>query len=430
LVARLGSEANDPIDELLNAAGAFAITGTPSLNGFLQWFDAGEGELKREQGRAGNQVRVMTVHGAKGLQAPIVILADAVDDPDSSPPRGSALEERVLDAVRAVPMPPLRKQEKVAAIREVEERAHREEREEHWRLLYVAMTRAEEALFIAGAMGPRMRELPADSWYAQLKPLFPETDWQSDPLWHSRAEVGSLAPRPVPSSREPASKAAATVAPDWLTQPVGPEPRPPRPLAPSSLGEEQAPDPPTKPGPGMLAAARRGTLLHKLIERLPERPPVDRRDAALSWLARNATDLDAAMHHDLADSAVRVLEQPGWEEVFGPDSLAEVPIAALVGGRMVTGAIDRLVIRSDMIRIVDFKTARRPPERIEQIPAAYLHQLAAYVQALGVIHPGTRIEAALLYTETPVLFALPDDLLASYKLDPTGMRAPKTRSQV
>jgi ATP-dependent helicase/nuclease subunit A len=424
LVARLGSEANDPIDELLNAAGAFATTGTPSLNGFLQWFDAGEGELKREQGRAGDQVRVMTVHGAKGLQAPIVILADAVDDPDSSPPRGALLEERVLDAVRAVPIPPLRKQEKVAVIREAEERAQREEREEHWRLLYVAMTRAEEALFIGGAMGPKMRELPADSWYAQLKPLFPETAWQVDPLWQARAEVGSLAPWPVPTSQEPSPPAAAIALPDWLTQPIGPEPRPPRPLAPSSLGEEEAPDPPPRPGPGMMAAARRGTLVHKLIERLPELAPAERRDAALAWLARIAADLDAAVRHDLAGSAVRVLAQPGWEDVFGPDSLAEVPIAALVGGRIVTGAIDRLVIGRDIIRIVDFKTARRPPETLELIPVAYLRQMAAYVQALGVIHPGARIEAALLYTETPVLFALPDELLARYKLDATAPQAP------
>ena len=381
--------------------------------------------MKRELGRACDQVRVMTVHGAKGLQAPIVILADAVDDPDSSPPRGALLEERILDTVRAVPMPPLRSREKVAAIREAEERVQREEREEHWRLLYVAMTRAEEALFIAGAMGPRMRELPVDSWYAQLKPLFPDDSWCTDPLWQGRTEVGALAPRPAVSDDTPKSADAATAAlPAWLNQPVGPEPRPPRPLAPSSLGEEQAPDPPPRPGPGMLAAARRGTLVHKLIERLPERAPAERLDAALAWLARNAADLDGALHHDIAESAVRVLAQPGWEDVFGPDSLAEVPIAALVGGRMVTGAIDRLVFGTDVIRIVDFKTARRPPERIEQIPVAYLRQMAAYAQALAVIHPGVRIEAALLYTETPVLFALPDDLLAAYKLDATALPVP------
>ena len=212
--------------------------------------------------------------------------------------------------------------------------------------------------------------------------------------------------------------------PEWLVQPIGPEPRPPRPLAPSSLGEEQAPDPPPRPGPGMLAAARRGTLVHKLIERLPERPAEQRLDAALAWLARNAAELDAETRRGLAESAVRVLAEPGWEDVFGPNSLAEVPIAALVGGRMVTGAIDRLVFGPDAIRIVDFKTARRPPERIEHIPVAYLRQMAAYTQALGVIHPTARIEAALLYTETPALFVLPDDLLARYKLDATALQAP------
>ena len=112
-----------------------------------------------------------------------------------------------------------------------------------------------------------------------------------------------------------------------------------------------------------------------------------------------------------------VLDNPDWQDVFGPDSLAEVPLAAVVEGRVVTGTIDRLIVRPGLVRIVDFKTARRPPARIEEIPAAYLRQMAAYVAALKVIHPGRRVEAALLYTHTPQLFALPVALLAAQKLD-------------
>ena len=128
-------------------------------------------------------VRVMTVHGSKGLQAPIVILADSADDPDLSPPRGLELLEDVLGAVRKVPLPSLRKEEKAPPVLEAEAEARLAEREEHWRLLYVAMTRAEEALFIAGAKGKKRKksagELPEDSWYAQLEPLFAE-DWRED----------------------------------------------------------------------------------------------------------------------------------------------------------------------------------------------------------------------------------------------------------
>lgn len=417
LVARLGREVNDPIDELLNAAMAFSSANVPSLIGFLQWFDAGDGELKREAGKADGLVRVMTVHGSKGLQAPIVILADAADDPDLSPPRGLDLAEKVFGAVRKVPLPSLRKEEKAPAVLEAEAQAKRAEREEHWRLLYVAMTRAEEALFIAGAKGKRRRknggELPEDSWYAQLEPLF-DADWRDDPLWGGMKLIGG--PPALKSVQVRSSAVAAVELPELLLTSIGPEPRPPRPLAPSSLGEDDAPDPPAPPGPFAMLAGRRGVLLHRLIERLPELPVEERHDAALAWLARAGDEFEPAERESMALSALQVLEQPGWSDVFGPDSLAEVPLAAVVGGRVVSGTVDRLVITSDRIRIVDFKTARRPPASLGEIPSAYIRQMAAYVAALEAIHPGLPVEAALLYTHTPELFVLSPDLIEPQKL--------------
>lgn len=424
LIARLGGEANDPIDELLNAAMAYSSANVPSLVGFLQWFDAGEGELKREAGKSDGLVRVMTVHGSKGLQAPIVILADCADDPDLSPPRGLELVEDVLGARRKVPLPPLRKDEKAPAVLESEAAAKLAEREEHWRLLYVAMTRAEEALFIAGAKGKKKArgggDLPEDSWFAQLEPLFGATDWESCPLWGGRKTIGS--PLPFPVKPRQVVEAARLEIPDVLLTPVGPEPRPPRPLAPSSLGEDDAPDPPASSGPGAMLAARRGTLLHRLIERLPE-VAVDRRAiAGRSWLERAGAEFSAEEREAMVASAVAVLEHPDWADAFGPDSLAEVPLAAVVGGRVVSGTVDRLVIRQDSIRIIDFKTARRPPLTLAGIPAAYVRQMAAYAAALEAIHPGVAVEAALLYTHTPQLFVLSPDMLAPQKLRLTAQQ--------
>ena len=221
---------------------------------------------------------------------------------------------------------------------------------------------------------------------------------------------------PVPPRDILAAPAPPIVLPDELRQPVGPEPRPLRPLAPSTLGEDSAPSAPTRPGPGAREAARRGTLLHRLLERLPDVAPDARDDAAQRWLSRMAGDLPRAERDGLIQSALAVLDHPGWARVFGPGSLAEVPIAALVGTRMVNGTIDRLLITPDAVRIVDFKTDRRPPDRIEAIAPAYLRQMAAYVAALQVIHPGRRIDAALLYTTTPRLFALPASAISAQKL--------------
>lgn len=418
LVARLGAEANDPIDELLNAAMAYAGGQTPSLVGFLQWFDVGDGELKREAGQKADLVRVMTVHGSKGLEAPIVILADACADPDKSNPRGLSLVEQVVDEARTVPLPPLRKAEQAGPVREAAERAAAAEREEHWRLLYVAMTRAEEALFIGGALGSKAKGVPEESWYAQLAPLFGDVDgpWRDDPIWGASRQLGGLGPLPPAIAEVQPPTEADDDLPAWLDAALPAEPRPPRPLAPSGLGEaDDAPDPPTRPGPAARTAARRGTLLHKLIERLPELAPEARASAARGWLARMAAEFPAEERDVMAEAALRVLAEPAWAEVFGAGSLAEVPVAAVVGERVVSGTIDRLLVQEGRVRIVDFKTDRRPPQDIGEVPVASLRQMAAYVAALEVIYPGRRVEAALLYTHTPRLIELSADVINAHK---------------
>jgi ATP-dependent helicase/nuclease subunit A len=412
LVARLGKEANDPIDELLNAALAYSAAHTPSLQGFIRWFAAGEGELKREQSGGEDLVRVMTVHGSKGLQAPIVILADATGNPDSSPARGLTLEEQLPGGGgRSLPLPELRGPEKVGRIAAAEEAARREERQEHWRLLYVAMTRAEEALFIGGALGKRESEPAADSWYARLAPLMP-SEQLADPIWGARREWG--APPPPVAIKQQVDLPLPVVLPNWAARPIGDEPRPPRPLAPSSAGEEQAADPPLPPGQA-AQAARRGVLIHRLLERLPELPPEAREAKGATWLARNAADFTSDEQEEMLARALAVIAEPAWAALFSPAALAEVPLAATVGGQVIAGTADRLLVEDTRVLVADFKTARRPPATLEEMPRATLRQMAAYAAALERIYPGRRIEAAVLYTQAPRLIAIPAELLESHK---------------
>ena len=413
LIARLGREANDPIDELLNAAHAYAASHIPSLQGFIRWFDAGEGEVKREAGEGGDQVRVMTVHGSKGLQAPIVILADAAIAPDR--PGDLELIDRQIGRTRdyPVPIPGVRKEEKVGPLASADAEAAAAELQEHWRLLYVAMTRAEEALFITGSLGPRdAKNGPhEDSWYARLKPLF-EDDALEDDIWGARWEYGALADVSVP----PAERAEEPVQalPEWALRPVGPEPRPPRPLSPSGLGEVEGSDPPLPPE-ATAVAARRGTLIHALLERLPNVPRSERRERAEAWLAKRGDDLPEEVRAELLDSALAVLATPEFADIFSPEALAEIPLAATIDGQVVMGTADRLLIRDDTITVVDFKTARRPPTTLDGVPEATMRQMAAYVAALEAIYPERAVSAAVLYTQTPQLIALPPDALAAYK---------------
>ena len=414
LVARLGREANDPIDELLTAANAYASAHTASLQGFIRWFDAAEGELKREAGEGGDQVRVMTVHGSKGLQAPIVILADAAIGPDA--PGDLELVEQPIDggAGKAVPLPGLSKDQRVGPVALAEAEAARADGEEHWRLLYVAMTRAEEALFIGGSLGPRdAKNGPhEDSWYARLKPVFPDEALEVD-IWGARWERGEPAP-PVPLTDTGKPGESEPDLPDWAQRNAPEEPRPPRPLAPSGLGEQEGSDPPLPPDHA-AGAARRGVLLHALLARLPAVAPEERRERATDWLAKQAPDLAEADRSEMLDNALAVIERPDFAAVFGPDALAEVPLAALVEGRVVTGIADRLLVTEAAVTVIDFKTARRPPNALEDVPDHTLRQMAAYVAALEAIYPGRAVRAALLYTQTPQLIELPPATLAAYK---------------
>lgn len=414
LVARLGREVNDPIDELLNAANAFASAHVASLHEFIRWFDAGEGELKREGSAARGQVRVMTVHGSKGLQAPIVILADAalgVDEPDEL-----ELAETSVDGTpgHRVPVPAMPKDQRVGPLAAAHTAASAEIMQEHWRLLYVAMTRAEEALFIAGSLGPRdavKAVAPEDSWYARLQPLF-EGEPVEDDIWGARREWGALAP--LPEAVIASEPEELTKLPDWLDQPAPQEARPPRPLAPSGLGGEEGSDPPP-PTDASAALARRGVLIHALLERLPAVSQAERAERAAAWLARRAQDLDDDARRELAGVALAVVEHPDFAGLFGPDALAEVPLAATVGGQVIAGTADRLLVTDKIVTVLDFKTARHPPCSLEAVPSAVLRQMAAYVAALEVIFPGREVRAAIVYTQTPQLIALPPELMEQYK---------------
>ncbi len=408
LIARLGREANDPIDELVNAAFSYQSAHTPSLAGFVEWFDAGNGELKRDTDGATGQVRVMTVHGSKGLQAPIVILADATGEPG----QGGSLELRddPLGAEKEdapiVPLPSLSKEERVGTIRAAGDKAQIAEMQEHWRLLYVAMTRAEEALFIGGSLGPRhaQRGVPEDSWYAHLEPVFDGPKLE-DSIWGARHEWGVRAD-PVVGDETQAPSATQILLPAWATTPIGPEPRPPKPLAPSSAGEEQGADAPLAPGTAVIAA-RRGTLIHRMLERLPDIAAGERWSAAEAWLERQAGDLELDIRAEMIDSALNVLSHPDFTEIFSDAALAEIPLAATIGGIVVAGTADRLLVTQDVVIVVDFKTTRRPPTRLEEVPTATVRQMAAYVAALDAIYPDRAIRAAVLYTHTPNLIELP-----------------------
>lgn len=402
LLRRLGEAARDPIEELVASALAFEQEEIASLDRFLAWFGQGQVEVKRDPSAPSNAVRVMTVHGAKGLEAPLVLLADATHDPEKvgGP---SSIFDVPLPGVGKIPMIRPRKDECAPIFRALIEGAKVADQEEHWRLAYVGLTRAAERLVVAGVK-PK-RDVPPMSWHAAvgramqtLGAAAVEVDgWGSSLVWAAEGTPKGA----VKSGKSPLEPIAL---PEWLRQPAPPEARPPRPLAPSQIAEDRDVAPP--PSPDMREAARRGTLLHSLFERLPGVPLSDRLQLALLWLERAGVEQPA--RQEIAEAACSVIADPAFADLFSPDALAEAPIAAtLPDGRVVAGAVDRLCIGPDLVRVIDFKTGRGVPADLAGVPKAHRAQMEAYAEALKVIFPGRKVEASLLYTSAPLLITLP-----------------------
>jgi ATP-dependent helicase/nuclease subunit A len=404
LLTRLGDEARDPVNELLNAALQMAREGVVSLQQFIDAFDRNEGDIVRDPGAAGDAVRVMTVHGAKGLQAPIVIIADACTDPEKALDRD--FNWAIEGIAERLPLFRPRTAERllVESLEDAAVRAEVKAREEHWRLLYVAMTRAEERLIIAGSLTPSAakRGVPEQSWHAVIERAM--RGLGADALPGGELRFGDAEQMRV----KPVAVSVTTIArPDWLDRDAPQEARPPRPLAPSAIGQDDTPQPP--PGAAMVTAAERGRLLHALFERLPALLPEQRRGAGLQWLANTGGD------PGLIDTALAVIDNPDFAPLFTPDALAEAPIAGVVDGIVIAGTVDRMVITEDAVDIVDFKTGRRVPISLDAIPVAHLRQMAAYAAVVQGIFPDRAVRASLLYSEGPVLHRLTPELLATHK---------------
>ncbi|MCE7797045.1 double-strand break repair helicase AddA [Sphingobium sufflavum] len=417
LLARMGREAGDAIDELLNAAMAFEKDENPSLQHFIDWFDRGEGEIKRDLGEGGDAVRVLTVHGAKGLQAPIVILADATFKPEQQQ-RDLAVNWREEEFGPELPIIMPRKAERFGTVGESVEAWTVREMQEHWRLLYVAMTRAEEILAVGGALSPRAKGVaPESSWHARIERSLEGLGAQPEPCRHwgeRRLWTGRRADKPALAAETILHAPVEPVElPDWLHRAAPAEARPPRPLAPSAQVEDVLPyAPPTQ---GQLQAVKRGTALHALFERLPAVLPLQRRAVADRWLERQGGFPDPAERAMMIDQVSAVIDDPAFADLFGGRALAEAPVAATVNGVVIAGTIDRLLVEKDRVLLVDFKTGMRVPADANAVPPGHVRQMAAYAAALEVIFPGRRIEAALLYTTGPRFILLDPLLLATLK---------------
>jgi len=410
--ARLGSEVLVPIEEMLNSALQFEQQHSGGLQKFIAWFDRGDTEIKREGDSSSKEVRIMTVHGAKGLQAPVVILADVTSDPTKKPDQSVEL---LMDEGQRIPLLPIRKAEQSGQLLETVDRQKTRELQEHKRLLYVAITRAEERLIMAGSLGiSRKGEPPAESWYALLQRGMTALgcDWEDEPRWgrvmrHVGQQGACFTPQEGRTTDVVQTEPPVTT-PHWLFAPAPEERRPPRPLVPSRMDDDDYGDAPAISA--MRKAAERGKLIHALLERITDDASLQK---AEQWLAAQTRDhdIDAAQ---LIAEVQAIISDPQWTAFFGPSARAEVPLVAVIGEMVINGRIDRLLVEPGLVRAIDFKTGRQVPQDERGVPAAHLRQMAHYRAALQTIFPASRVEVSLLFTHVPRFITLSDDILAPY----------------
>ncbi len=420
---RLGAEADDLLDEFLAQALAYERLETPSLQGFLGWIRSTATEIRRETDTSQNEVRVMTVHGAKGLEADIVFLVD-----DGSAPAHPGHDPNFLaitkdpDAAEPAPLVWARgTSKKPALVKDLLDDRRERAKQEYRRLLYVGATRARDRLYVCGTFKDNTTDR-SGGWHALISAaLMPDAvegvaiDGSPEFVWRSEGPKAAAAP-----AAEGPAMAEPTAAPDWLRRAVTPA-RALRRITPSRAftaapsGEAQADFEARREGAG--TALQRGRLVHRLLEALPSHAETDRRATAVRFLEAAAPAMSAAAREALVSEVLVVLADPRFAGVFGPGSRAEVDIGAELpvdgGIGVLSGRIDRLAVTDHEVLIVDYKTNRPAPESLDKTPEAYIVQLALYAEVLGRLYPDRRIRAALLWTDLPALMPIPGDRLAA-----------------
>lgn len=461
---RLGFEAEDPLVEFLNAVERFEKNHVASLQGFLTWLDAGEAEVKREINLNPEtpRVHIMTVHGAKGLEAPIVILPDTTGLPEDN----ARARPKFLwpEGNRTVPLWVARSDLESKGFAAERERAELERDREFRRLLYVAMTRAGDRLYVHGYQNADRRS--EKSWYSLIKTglqqflpgteevdAAPANDNKSLKDGFNKAtnpaqatpEEATPVPekvlrfkvkqtaRPQNDGVKPLGKARAVGIPVWartVPEQTGPKVKKFRPSE-----YKQSNDHFSAPSPLEAETEtyyrKLGTVIHELFEFLPSLPPEEREAAARKHLSKPAWALNERDQEASARQVMKILNDPEFGALFGPNSRAEVSITGHFDQagekQLMSGQIDRLVVDDKTVLIVDFKNAGKVPETVEEVSHKYIVQLASYRMALQQIYPDKQIKCALLYTREAKLMPLPNNKLAAalrgIKLKPHGKKA-------
>ncbi len=412
--AHLGDEALDPLDEFLTQALSYQSNHVTSLQGFIDWLTRANHTVNRDLSQAAaDAVRILTVHGAKGLEAPIVFLPDTVQVPNQTPRLlWSKNQQCMIWAARKKALDTVTKTWATAA--------EKTRDQEYRRLLYVAMTRAEDRLYVCGWTGEKTASRA--SWYKLIyESLKTRAKCESEEFLtrHMNTTGETLLRLVCPQTEEPQkrmSRSKNTVSsnlPNWAHTSPSPETVLSQHLTPHLFLKEGLPKPHSIHIDDKLQT--RGKLIHSLLQWLPNFPPEIRTDKLRHFLSNHTTALSDTMLSDLSTVALKVVSTPELAHVFGSESRAEVPLTGSFSrhGRTynVLTQIHRLTVKEKTVSMVVFATEKHVPQGVFDVPIRYLRHMATCRVLLETIYPAHAIECTILWTEIPRLMVVDKELL-------------------
>jgi ATP-dependent helicase/nuclease subunit A len=427
ILARLGMEAEDVLDAFLDEALEFTNNRNGGLETFITELTNAEPTIKRELEMERDEVRVITVHSSKGLEASVVFLVDHC---------GNAWTEKHRPEILEIRNEPHQKgylwldssSRHFEETRESTELVRQAAEAEYRRLLYVGMTRAADRLIVCGYRAAT--EPKHTYWHAMV------TQALTDSASTIKNEAGeTIALRWVSKEQsaisekqteeqESAALSCLDNPPAWLFEPAKADPPLPRPLTPSGAYALIDPDSLTEDSMKFsetpeknTIAIQRGNATHKLLEILPD-VPVDSRPAlARDYLEKTCPTLSFKQQGKIIDEVFGIFTNEAFKPLFEGEAQTEVSLAGRLdiksAGMLVTGQIDRLVVGDETVTILDYKTNRIVPNSPQEAPEEYITQLALYRELVARIYKSKRIISALLWTQTPELMVIPDEMLDS-----------------
>ncbi len=417
-LSHLGVESDEILEAFLTEVQNFEQRNIPSLQGFTNWFRSGSVNIKRDMEAVTNAVRVMTVHGAKGLEAPIVFLLDG------GAPFHASHQPEILSLSEEKTGPFIWKQPKGKNTKTQDEslKVYGEAiTSEYYRLLYVAMTRAKDRLYIV-ATGDNKGAVAKQSWYDLISQTLLQ-DQHCLPITNEEGEIEKWHWQISPNISLPnVSTSTLTgddgILPDFFKKSAPQPEKSPAFLTPSKTVDEDGENTFQMAIQAGIPAPLRGILIHKMLEKLPNIAPETREELAFNYLKGENLNTDENELQSIIDEALKIINNPHFAFLFKKDkSVSEVPIAAHLTindkSYQVRGIVDRLVDEDDFIHIIDFKTNQNPPENETGLSLTYQRQLAIYREVLKPIYPEKQLKTSILWTRTETLMPLSDELMKS-----------------